>query len=56
MLFRGSFTTSPARFSKFDAGTVILFEIKVFARKIKEIMLGMYFIKVRVIRQTNRVH
>ena len=37
MLFIGSFTTSSARFSRFDDGNVILFQIIVFARNIKEI-------------------
>ena len=58
-------TTSSAKFNKFDAGKVILFQIKVFAGNIKETMLGKYFIKVtarpsftqlRVIRRINRVH
>ena len=58
-------TTSSARFSEFDPGDVILFQIKVFARNIKETMPANYFIKitahpsftqVRVIRQINRVH
>ena len=30
----GSFITSSARFGKFDAGNVILFQIKVFAKNI----------------------
>ena len=58
-------TTSSAKFNKFDAGKVILFQIKVFAGYIKETTLGKYFIKVtarpsftqlRVIRRINRVH
>ena len=65
MLFIGSFTIISARFSKFDAGNVILFQIKVFGRNIKETTLARYFIKVTtrpsftllsVIRQINRVH
>ena len=66
MLVIGSFTTSSARFSKFYAGNVILFQINVFARDIKENMLVRYFVKetahpsftrLRVIRQiNNRVH
>ena len=60
-----SFTTSSARFSKFDAGNVILFQIKVFARNIRETALATYVIKVTVrpsftrlsvIRRINRVH
>ena len=41
-----SFLTSSAKFSKFDAGKVILFQIKVFRRNIKETTLGRYFIKI----------
>ena len=64
ILFIGSFTTSYARFSKFEAGNVILFQIKVFTRNVKETALARYFIKVtarpsfarlRVIRQINKV-
>ena len=36
MLFRGSFSTGSAKFNKFDARDVILFQTKVFARNIKE--------------------
>ena len=36
ILFIDSFTTSPARSSKFDDGNVILFQIKDFAKNIKE--------------------
>ena len=46
ILFVVSFTTSSARFSKFDRQNVILFEIKVFGRNIKETMLARYFVKV----------
>ena len=46
ILFIGSFSTSCARFSEFYAGNVILFQIKVNARNIKEINLARYFIKV----------
>ena len=46
ILFIGSFTTSSARFSEFDTGSIILFQIKVFARNIKETTLARYFIKV----------
>ena len=58
-------STSSAKFSKFDAGNVILFEIKVFGRNIKETKLARYLIKVtshpsftqlRVIRRINRIH
>ena len=42
----GSFTTSSVRFSKFDAMNVILLQIKVFTRDIKETTLARYFIKV----------
>ena len=41
-----AFSTSSAKFSKFDAGNVILFQIKVFGRNIKETTLARYFIKV----------
>ena len=65
ILFRDSSSTSSAKFNKFDAGNVILLQIKVLARNIKETMLARYFVKVtarpsftklRVIRQINRVH
>ena len=65
MLFRGSFSTSTAKFNKFDDGDVIFFQIKVSARNIKETTLLRYFIKVtahpsftqlKVIRRINRVH
>ena len=57
-----SFTTSCARLSKFYARNVILFQIKVSTRNIKETTLTRYFIKVtarpsftqlRVIRPIN---
>ena len=60
-----SFITSSARFSKFDGQSVILFQIKVFGKNIKENTLARYFIKVtpspsftrlRVIKQINTVH
>ena len=41
-----SFTTSCTRFSEFYAGKVILFQIKVSTRNIKETTLARYFIKV----------
>ena len=65
ILFLGSFTTSSARFSEFDVGSVILFQVKVFSRNIKKTTLARYFIKVtvrpgltrlRVIMQINRVY
>ena len=55
----------PARFSELDAGNVVLLQIKVFGRNIKETGLTRYFMKVtvrpsftqlRAIRQINRVH
>ena len=46
ILFISSFSTNSARFSEFDAGNVILFQIKVFGRNIKETALTRYFIKV----------
>ena len=58
-------TTSSTRFSSFDAANMILLQIKVFARNIKEAMLARYsikitarpsFVRLRVIRQINRVH
>ena len=36
IIFVSSFTTSSAGFSKFDSQSVILFQIKVFGRNIKE--------------------
>ena len=41
-----SFSTNSARFSKFDSRNVILFQIKVSGRNIKETSLVRYFIKV----------
>ena len=46
MLFIGSVSTSSAKFSEFDAGSVILFQNKVLVRNIKETTLARYFIKV----------
>ena len=60
----GSSAISSARFREFDAGNGILFQIKVFARNIKETTLERHFIKVitrpsftqlKVIRRLNRV-
>ena len=65
ILFVSSFTTSSARFSEFDSWNVILFQINVFGKNIKETMLAKCFRRVtacpsftqlRVIRQINRVH
>ena len=65
ILFVSSFTTNSTRFSNFDIGNMVLFQIKVFGRNIKETALARYFIKVtahpsfkrlRVIRQRDRVH
>ena len=61
----GLFTISYARFSVFYAGNVILFQIKVNARNIKEATLARYFIKIPVrpsftrlivIKRINKVH
>ena len=41
-----SFNTISARFSKFDARNVILFQFKVFGRNIKETTAARCFIKV----------
>ena len=65
ILFISSFFTSSARFSKFDVGNVILFQIKAFGRNFKETALATSFIKVtahpsftrfRVVRRINWVH
>ena len=65
ILFVGSFTTICARFCEFDVGNVILFQIKVSGRNIKETALATYFVKVtarpsftllRAIRRVNRSH
>ena len=64
-LFISSFATGTTRFSKFDAGDVVLFQIKVSGRNIKGTTLTRYFINVtarpsfrrlRVIRRINTVH
>ena len=47
MLFISPFSTT-ARFSKFDIRNVILFQIKVFGKSIKETTVVRYFIKVTV--------
>ena len=41
-----SFFISSGKLSEFDAGNVILLQIKVFGRNIKEATLPRYFIKV----------
>ena len=41
-----SFSTNSAEFSESDAGNVILLQIKVFSRNIKEAKLARYFTKV----------
>ena len=65
MLFISSFLATSAKFNKFDAGNVVLFQVKVFGRNIKETYLARYFRKVtahpslmrlRVIRQINENH
>ena len=65
IVFFSSFFISSASCSEFDTGYVILFQIKVFSRKIKETALARYFIKAtvrpsftwfRIIGQINEVH
>ena len=46
MLFVNSLTTSSARFSESDIRNVILFQIKIFGRNIKDTTLASYLIKV----------
>ena len=46
MLFVNSFTTSSARFSESDIRNVILFQIKIFGRNIKDTTLASDLIKV----------
>ena len=46
VLFMRSFFISSGKLSEFDAGNVILLQIKVFGRNIKEATLPRYFIKV----------
>ena len=62
IVFIRSFTTNSASFRKFYAGNLILFQINVFGKYIKETLLTRYFIKVTahpsfarssVIRQIN---
>ena len=65
MLIISTFFTSSAKLSEFDNGNVILFQIKVFRKNIKETTLARYFIKVtacpsftqlRAVRRINRGH
>ena len=65
IFFVSSVTTISAIFSEFDRRNVILFQVKVFDRNIKEPTLSRCFIKVtarpsfmqlRVTRRINRVH
>ena len=44
-----------AKFSEFNAGNVILFQIKVFGGNIKETTLARYFIKVTAHRSFTRL-
>ena len=46
MFFISSFSTGFAKFSEFDAGNMILFQIEVFGRNIKVTTLTRFFIKV----------
>ena len=46
ILFVRSFTTSSAEFSEFDSQNMILLQIKVFGRNIKETTLATYFLKL----------
>ena len=46
ILFISSFSTSSANFSEYDAGNVILFQIKVFSRNIKKTTLARHLMKV----------
>ena len=48
ILFINPFTTSSARFIRFDARNVSQFQIKIFGRNINETTLIRYFIKVTV--------
>ena len=45
-LFISSFSSSSSKFSNFDAGNVILFQIKIFGSNIKETAAVRFFIKV----------
>ena len=46
ILFVRSFTTSSAEFSEFDSRNMILLQIKVFGRNIKETTLATYSLKL----------
>ena len=46
IIFISSFSTSSVQFSEFDSGNVILFQIQVSGRNIKETPLAKYFLKV----------
>ena len=46
ILFVSSFTTSSAEFSEFDSRNMILLQIKVFGRNIKETTLATYSLKL----------
>ena len=48
MVFFIGFTASPTSFREFDARNAILFEIKIFGRKLKITLLARFFIKVNV--------
>ena len=62
--FVSSFTVNSARFSEFDSQNVILFQIELFNRNIKEATLPRYFIKVIArptftrlrVRRINKTH
>ena len=65
ILLISPFSTSPTKSSEFDVVNMMLFQVKVFDRKIKETTLAKYFIKVtvrpsftrlRTIRRINRIH
>ena len=60
-----SFSTSSAKFSEFDAGNLILFQINFFGRTIKDTTLARHLLQVparlsltrlRDVRQINRTH
>ena len=49
MVFFIGFTASPTSFREFDARNAILFQIKIFGRKVKVTTLARFFIKVNVL-------
>ena len=53
ILFVSSFTTSSAGFGKFDIQNVILFQIKVFGRNIKETTLAKFFAYLYIFTTSN---